>query len=656
MQLEEQVFRYPRWVVWPIEIVCTVLVALAAFQVGGALLRAAWSVFGFDGTFIESLPGLATAVAWIESPGRPSASTLLNSLPALVVPLAWFAAALFVALMLRNAFPAIRTSSQGMLVEFANDWVPVRWERLTHLKVTGEPSGRHFMLLVQTESKELSPYHRFYSFIWPSIRRGFFVSSQISNFQPLVKEILSQTSQAIETGERSGALFLDETRPSPLFQFLLSPAAFFARPAKAAPSARPAPAAAPVSASNAIRATYPTRIAALINTLTYGAAGIAALGYLWTWVRFLALELPFVRRVVPFSWTISDPRYVELFLAFRTQGVPLMGIPARPDLPVPLWLLISGHLAIFAALAALFIVRNILPNLEARPQGLAVQNMLNRQWKVVPWSTITAIKATDISEQSQIVLIQSNQLPFWGRFYSLLYDGSFQPGVLVTSAIDNFADTLRYAIEQVTPLEEGRPEPIIQPEGHSWLFWLASLSPDAMETLVDAARQDDETKVLSAPLLRVAASPAIGLALMPVFLLLANQILLQSSPPNGFTMIVAAFVLFLFCLLEWPVVSFLASAFDDSTGGGEEKSRVFLLYPFSQLPRILPLLVALLFILIGFPLLGILVWLGAIAWSYWLARRLWTVLYSWKESEAMIAGLISPIWQLIVLLIFLVLT
>ena len=81
-------------------------------------------------------------------------------------------------------------------------------------------------------------------------------------------------------------------------------------------------------------------------------------------------------------------------------------------------------------------------------------------------------------------------------------------------------------------------------------------------------------------------------------------------------------VLFLLSLLEWPLVCLISVILDEMTGGGEEGNRAFLLYPVTQLPRLLPLAGALIMVLLGVPILPVLFWIGAIGWSFLLASAL----------------------------------
>ncbi len=647
MRQAESFHRYPRLITASVAWLSAILVTLAMGNLGVVLLRGLWDVLGRDDSLLRRVPLLLTVVTWIEGGPRPPTDSLLEFLPTLLAPLAWAAAALFLALILRNAFPAVRTSSVGMLVEFAGTWLPLRWEDLRELRVTQDLAGERFVILAQAGPGQLTAWHRIYSFIYGFSRRpGFYITSNISQFDDLLKTMIGQSERTARALEGVMAVRVREDAQSPLFRLLLSPAAFFSR------AATDDTAAELVQAGGPVRAAYPPRITALIGGATALLGLAAAVSYLLYWVRFLALSLPALRPVWPFSLTASDPRYVELFNAYRTVGVPFLGVQGRPDLPAPWWLLVAAHLMLLLAVPALLALRGILPALELREDGLAVRT--GRGWRLVPWERVRAFKATELSEQSQILLLQSPQLPSYSRISSLLYDGSFAPGALITSAISNFQPLLAHAVNCIAPLEqEGRP-PVLQQEARSWLFALALQRRPALDALVAEARADEATRRPGTRELLAAAAPMALLALPPALMLLAAGLLGDTPPSLG--LLGGAIGIWLFGMLEWPLVSLLSVLLDENTGGGEEGYRAAAIYPTSQLPRLLPLGAALLMSLVGLPILPTLAWAAAIGWAYWLTAGLGEALYEWRGSQSILGGLLPVVWQLLMLIGFLVAT
>ncbi|HMQ31106.1 MAG TPA: hypothetical protein PKD53_10275 [Chloroflexaceae bacterium] len=647
MRQAESFHRYPRLITAFVAWLSAILVTLAMVNLGVALLRGLWDVLGRDDTLLRRVPFLLQVVTWIEGAPRAPTDTVLELLPTLLAPLAWAAAALFLALVLRNAFPAVRTSSVGMLVEFAGTWLPLRWEDLRELRVTQDLAGERFVILAQTAPQQLTAWHRLYSFLYGFGQRpGFYITSNISQFDDLLKTMIGQSERTARALEGVMAVRVREEAQSPLFRLLLSPGAFFSR------TAGDDTAAATVQAGGPVRAAYPPRITALVGGATALLALALAASYLLSWARFLALSLPALRPVWPFSLVAADARYVELFNAYRTVGVPFMGVQGRPDLPAPWWLLVAAHLMLLVAVPCLLWLRGLLPALESREDGLAVRD--GGRWRLVPWERVRAFKATELSEQSQILLLQSPQLPAHGRLSSMLYDGSGTPGALITSAISNFQPLLGHAVNSIVPLEqEGRP-PVLQQEARSWLFWLALQRRPALAALVAEARADEATKRLGGRTLTAAAAPMALLSLPPALMLLAAGLLGDTPPSLG--ILGAALGIWLFGMLEWPLVSLLSVLLDESTGGGEEGYRAAAVYPASQLPRLIPLAAALLLTLVGLPVLPALAWAAAIAWAYWLAAGLFEALYEWKGSQAILGGLLPVVWQLLMLIGFLIAT
>ena len=653
MRVSETYHRYPRLITASIAWLSALLVAMALFNLGFAFLRGLWDLLGRDDSLLAALPWLRPLVDFIDGGARPRADSLYEFVPTLFAPLAWAGVALLVALVLRNAFPAVRTSDRGLLVEFAGTWLPVPWENLSALKVTDDLAGERFVVIAETDRRQLTSWHRLYSLAYDLRgRRGFYITSSIGQFEPLVQTILSESQRTARALEGMKPVTLREDAKSPLFRLLLSPGSFFSRSALDDSASR-AELAVP-AAGGPVRSAYPARITALLT----GAAALLSiamlLSYLGYWVRFAALMLPQLRSIVPFSWTNSDAGYVELFNAFRTRAVPLLGVADRPDLPAPWWLLVAAHLMLLLAVPALLWLRNLLPSLESRTDGLAVRNMLNGRWHVIPWQRVSAFKATEISEQSQVLLLQGRGLPGTGRLSSAVYDGSVAPGLLITSAISHFQPLLAHALNNIAPLEQSGAPPILQQDARSWLLWLSLRRRPALEALVAEARADEKTKAISVPRLFAAARPMAAVALLPALLLVAGGLLGDQVPSVG--LIAGAIGLWLVGMLEWPLVALVSVLLDENTGGGEEGYRALALYPSSQLPRVLPLLGALLVQLVGLPVLPVLAWVGAIVWAFWLAAGLFESLYAWSGSQAILGGLLPVFWQLLLLLGFLVAT
>jgi hypothetical protein len=628
--IAEQIHRYPRWITWPIELFATLGVGTALLLFGRDLLRYLWfKNQGADTTFFASVPYLPELYVRVYGV-RGSDRELITEAIQLLPTLGWLALALLLALLIRNALPTVRTSPRGMLVEFAGSWLPIPWESLKAIKVTEDLSAERFVLLAETARDQLTGWHRFYSFAYRfGFRRSFLIISAISDFNGLIKTLLSESDRVARVLENVKPARLQEDAASPLFRFLLGPASFFSRRSKA----EVATPAAPVLADGpVIRGVYPARITRL---LTWGAGILMLLLAL----RYLIYWLKVVRVLIPgtVAWPIFNR--LEIFDANRWW-----------------WLIIAAHILVAVMIGAIGALRNLLPELETRANGLAVRYFKN--WRVIPWSHIKAIKVTEFSEESQIVLVQvSDGLPFAARLNSLIYDGSFAPGILITSALNTFEPLLQRVVLEITRHQGGQPAladaPIFQNEARSPFLLLSFRAGVAIDQLVAELRENEESKALSPVRLMRAARPMFWLALPPALLMFCDRAIRQGILPDG-GLLGGMIVLFLLSMLEWPLVCLISVILDEMTGGGEEGNRAFSLYPLTQLPRLLPLTGALIMVLLGVPILPVLFWIGAIGWSFLLAAGLWEALYDWRSGQLLAGGLVPVVFQLLILLAYLV--
>ncbi len=664
----ETVHRYPRLMTWSIELLSALVVLMSSGYFGAVLLRYLWDTFGLDETLVGAVPLLAEIIDAVNMVAdRPREQTLADLVPALL----WMALSLFIVLLLRNALPTLRTSSRGMLVEFAGSWIPLHWGELRTVKVTSDLSSERFVLLVEPLPKHLTGWHRLYSLLYDlRAGQGFLVTSSISDFEKLVKTILDESQNAARVQEHAQAVQLDETAQSPLFRLLLSPASFFSQRTSDESGVETAEAAQAMTGNGTtpVRGTYPTRIRTFFNWIAIFLTILLIWRYLLYWAQFLVLILPSLRTVPFFDRVLPPAAYSDLATYFTTRAVPWLGVAALPNLPSPMWLLVAAHLMLVLMLGVLAVVRNLLPALEARPEGLAVQVQSgfipNPRWKVIGWHNITAVKATELSEKSQILFIQVQEspLPLSYRINSLLYDGSLAPGILVTSAMSNFEFVMQQVLTPVAQLQAQReqeaeargidpPEPILQQESQSWLLRLTFKPRLAIGALIEQAREEMLPTELQPALVWRVAPPMIWVALLPAFLFLAHGLFVRGVFPNV-VLGVGTGLLWLIGLLEWPLVCQVLILLDESTGGGEEGYRAFYLYPVVQLSRVLLLLCALTLIILGWPAFAIVSWVGAIILSGFLNASLWNQLYEWKGSQMVLGGLAPVLWQLLLLLVY----
>jgi hypothetical protein len=628
--IAEQTHRYPRWLTWPVELLSMLGVVATLALFGRDLLRYLWfRNHGADTALfsrIPFLPELYLAVNGVRNTERD----LITQLTQLLPTLGWLALALFLALLVRNALPTVRTSPRGMLIEFAGGWLPIPWESLQTIKVTEDLSAERFVLFAETGRGYLTGWHRFYSFIYRfGFRRGFLIISAINDFNGLIKTLLSESDRVARALENVKPARLQEDASSPLFRFLLGPASFFSRRTKTEIAV---PVGAVAAGGPVVRGSYPARITRLLRWGAGVLAILLALRYLIYWLKFLRILFPGLVALPIFA------RFEVLDLNVQT----------------PWWLLVAAHLMLALVLGLIAALRNLLPELETRGNGLALRYFKN--WTVIPWPSITAIKVTEFSEQSQIVLIQtSSSLPFAARLSSLIYDGSFTPGVLMTSALSTFEPLLQRVVLEISRYQgdhtASADRPIFQNEARSPFLLLSFRAGATIDQLVAEMREDEESKQLQPRRLLRAIRPMFWLALPPALLMFFDRAIRQGILPDS-GLIIGMFVLFLLSLLEWPLVGLLSVILDEMSGGGEEGNRGFYLYPLTQLPRLLPLTAALITVLLGIPVLPVLFWIGAIGWSFLLAAGLWEALYGWRSAQLLAGGLIPVVFQLLILLAY----
>ena len=632
MIYEQHTYAYPKGLRFLVELLSTVAVLVALVLLIRALLRFYWQAFGASTNPLLQFRIVQNAISTLIGAVPPCCTPFLTLLPMLLPSLAWLALALLMILLLRSGLPTIRTSARGMLVEFAGGWLPIPWESVKTIKVT--EAHERYMLLVETDGKHLTGWHRLYSFMYRlGFRQGFLISSRIEHFDELIRTLLSETDRVARVLEgRRGAQLHDDSS-SPLFRLLLSPSAFFIRRDKtqAAENDVAAPAASQKMKAM-VRGSYPRSIGSLLRGGAYMLALLTIMRVLVMLMTYVALVYPAAR-----PWPVFNSLVVL-------------------NLPAPWWLLISAVLTGMILAVTVAMMRYLLPDVEGRNEGLAVRYF--RRWYVVPWERFVMAKHTELSEQDRIVLLQtSGGLPFLSRFSSFLYDRSFQPGVLVTSALSCFEELLSKIVLSVMkidpvrgPLQDERP--IFQSKARSNLLLGLLNSERAVELSVDEMREKPETKQLLAKYLFAPARTMSILALMPPILLFADRALMQGILPD-MRLLVAMIILFFVSMLEWPLVALASIVLDESTGGGEEGNRAWYLYPRSQQPRVIAMLAVLALTLLAVPILPIIAWFAVMAWIFILAAALWSALYDWSGGQLLSGGLIPVAFQLLIIIAFL---
>lgn len=630
----EQIHRYPRRIGALVELVVAVAAIVAIVLFVRDLLRIFWETQGVAPTLLE-IPMMRDVVLLVNGSVPTCCSDLLTILPSLIPDLILLSLALLLVVIVQTLLPTVRTSARGILVEFAGTWLPIPWESIVEIKVT--EANERYIMLIQTDGQHLVGWHRLYSFLYClDLRPAFLVSSSISEFDNLVRTLLSETDRVARVLDRNAAKLREEAS-SPFFRFILSPGAFFSQKQKpasvAGQTATPASGVQVISRGqdDVVAGTYGRPIQLLLG-------GGATLLQVLVIARAVALVLVGLALLFP----VLAPFPPFSLLELRIAG------PAW-------WPLVAAVLVLLIGLSLVSLIRGLLPEVAARRDGLAVR--YGKRWVVIPWQAIQAVKVTELSETSQIVIIQakSKQLPWVARFSSWIYDGSNQPGVMITSAFSTFEPLLQRLILEVmgSPTENTSTEQqIFQSEARSDFLMLLLSPTQAFDLLVEELRADSSTLKINDQLVLRQFRPMLLLAAFPPLILLIDRCLQQLALPDGRVLIAMLFMLLL-GVLELPIVAMVAPALDKSTGGGEEGARPWYLYALSQLPRVMALIGILIITLLGVPFLPALAWLGLLVWIFVLAGGLWSALYDWRQSLLLTGSLIPVFWQLITLIGFL---
>lgn len=633
--LAERLYTYPRRVTLPLEFGTGLLVAGAALNAGQAILDLILTRYPLDAGLLKQLPALRAATRFIQN-FKSDTPTLSG----LVGPLAVLCLALVVALLMRDTLPAVRTSARGLLVRFGADWLPVRWDGIQMVRLT--ESGDKFVALVQINRHQLTDWHRLWSFVYRfGGRRGFLISSTISHADELMGEIIDELKRrqklglsdlgAIDDRHRSPffGLFLWGSRtadaaPVPLAAHPLPP-----QPAEPRPAASSNPAYGPVG-GGAVGVTYPGLVSRALFAASALIAVLAVWQYVHAWITFLLYTFPNIRRI-----------------AFFGQ----MEVPAIVS---PWGVLVGAHIGLLLVAGVVTLLYHLFPLVSADGTGLRVTTLGKTHH--LPWSAVKVVKATSVDEMRHIVLVETEgrALPWFYRIGAWFYDSSPTRGVLIWPMARGFETLMqRIALElsrQGRPGEDAGPR--LRDDAPGWLILLALRPAEALDRLVEAEHNAhielDGPQALDRARLIQALVPMISLAVGPILLLLGHWVLFRGLV---FSFQIPGVLLFglLWGLAEWPLASMIAASLDQIVGGGTKGHAGLYLYPISQLPRLLPVILGLLLLLLGFPNLALVAMLGAIVWSAVLTAGLWEALYGWHGWPLVAGSAMTVCFQLLTL-------
>jgi hypothetical protein len=387
----------------------------------------------------------------------------------------------------------------------------------------------------------------------------------------------------------------------------------------------------PALAGDAIQADYARPIQLALNIGTAVILGFAVWRYLVAWATFLIFMFPNLRDA----------------LLFRSVNV----VPL-----VSAWgLLIGAHVGLVLLAAIVLMLRHLFPAVALDSNGV-VFTALGRSQRLA-WEQVAFVKATDLRDEEHVILVEAEgkSLPWYYVMGSWLYDGGAGRGALIWPMLPQFEPLMQRMALELTRRQQPDQELKLRDDAPGWMLMLAVRPAEALDRLVRMnererdAPQDLEMPATTRAAIRmamVAAAPAVLLLLY--WMMYRGQLLLLQVP----LMLVLSII---WGLTEWPLASFLASSMDQIAGAGNKGYQGLYMYPTAQLPRLLPLVLAIVLTLMGFPTLAIVAWGAGIAWSGLLTAGLWEALYGWRGPVLLGGSVMTVFFQILTLIGVLVL-
>jgi hypothetical protein len=634
----EKVYRYPWRQRWWLSAVGWVFVVISLYGAGFQLLRGL--MFTPFAAWLRSPPWLRPLYQWL-SPAPRDLNVWLSE--ALVV-LLWAAVGLCVALILFNTLPTIRVSSRGLLIEFAGGWLPVAWQDLEEIHVTGDEAGLRFVLLMipAKTAKRLTGWHRLYGLLYgTTIRPSFLITSTIADFDQLLNTILQENSRAIRAFEGHQPVVVNEQRRSPLFSLFLR-----GKSAETLPDVDLPPTTTPD-----VTTSLPAW--SLVRLTTLGTACLTLIAgfvhYRSYWDRALTLLFPDLRSQSAFLWVSQIPIYNKIFSAYQGVSVPLLGIAGRPDLPAPIWLLIAAHLMLASVIIAIIALVVALPVAATAGQQALTIRFAPRPLpftRSIPWSHISAFSVIDLGFGYTLVFVQSPRLPWLCHLCGLLVNGQWTAGTVFVGTMRQWPQFIEQCTERLSHLPPIDEKPRFRPSAFVPIVQLIGQPVTTIRTLRAelAIASNSSAKHLWV------AGKTMALVALPVGLCFTVPTLLHGDWWPSSNALFGGIGFWMAGLLEWPLVGLIAMIMYGTSGTDQEQ--VFALYPRIQMPRLLPMLLALVSLLINIPWLAALFWLLALVIAYWVTAALWVEVYEREGVQAITGGLLPVVWQLIIMLGF----
>nr|MBA3531543.1 hypothetical protein [Ardenticatenales bacterium] len=356
---------------------------------------------------------------------------------------------------------------------------------------------------------------------------------------------------------------------------------------------------------------YPQRWYAVLHWLPLVFAGLVAAQTLWLWIRIAAT-------------LIGQWFSMELGAFWLVEG---------PLLAVGLGSLITLLLALLLAL----LLSNLLLPLTLGEQGLYVHGL--RGTRVVAWEHLKGFYGTRIGESARTLLFvrATKGAPWYSRLHGLAVGAGFTPGFLFTSDLEEFPSAMGYALRMVEA-EQGMGAVRFQEEIPGPFLAIVTTP----EHQISALWPKDRMGTLDVPAMTKRAA-----RLAVVFSLAAPLVLLVDGLTKVEFPILGTLLLFAIGMAEWPLGSYWFVTVGDILNKPTTFREMLPLYPDTQLPRWIMVLVCLIFLLLGLPVWTLVLPIGAaMLWSAGVLRLLTEHLYDVEGSKSWLGTALPVIYQL----------
>lgn len=339
------------------------------------------------------------------------------------------------------------------------------------------------------------------------------------------------------------------------------------------------------------------------------------------------------------NWVLAWIRFagpaVQVILVTSAELEPTLRLLADTLALQPLRPLLAAHVSLLLAAWALTIAGDLLPDLALADDGLMVRRW--RRWAVVPWSTLRAVRAMHLGDERYLVLLQGKwtRLAAGPRLVSLLLGAGAAPGILLTSAIRDFMPFMeRLYLETKAAVAE----PVYDDDFYSLPAALVLKATDALDSLVEQAREDGWPLGLSAQ----------AMAAVPAGLIVVQLLILLLRGGAWWKPLVLAGL----CGVEWAMGALYLYALTEVFQGRVEFREALLLYPLAQVPRALLALPMAMLAGAGLGFLAAIVGLAGVLWAVLLTALLVQRLYRLSSMLPAVPGaLLQTFYQFLVLAI-----